>query len=85
MSDDGVAHAINATTKSTIGVAVCPHLFRVSGASTAAIHGGANPHLGSALLNHSDPRVTERHYNFATAASAGKSFAEVLRSYIRID
>jgi len=85
MSDDGVRHAIKATTKSTIGIDVCPHMFRTSGASTAAIHGGTNPHLGSALLNHSDPRVTEKHYNFATALSAGQAFTEVLQSYIRID
>ena len=85
MTDDGVEQAIKAITKSTIGVDVCPHLFRTSGASTAATHGGTNPHLGSALLNHSDTRVTEKHYNFATALSAGQAYTEVLQSYLRID
>jgi hypothetical protein len=49
-----VTDLINAATLSTVGVAVSPHLFRTAVASTAAIYGGENPHLGSALLHHTD-------------------------------
>src|SRR5216684_3258634 len=56
-----------------VGVAVSPHLFRTAIASSAAIHGSANPHLASALLHHTDPRVTEAHYNRASSVSAGES------------
>ena len=56
MTYDGVARAITETTRSTVGVAVSPHLFRTAIASSAAIHGGANPHLASALLHHTDSR-----------------------------
>src|SRR5260221_10863130 len=38
MSYDGVARAITDTTRSTVGVAVSPHLFRTAIASSAAIH-----------------------------------------------
>ncbi len=63
MTYDGVARVITETTRSTGGVAVSPHLFRTAVASSAAIHGGAYPNLASALLHHTDHRVTEKHYN----------------------
>ena len=62
MSYSAVERVVTETTRQTVGVNVSPHLFRDSGASTAAIHGGANPHLASALLHHTDPHVTEAHY-----------------------
>src|ERR1700678_576850 len=81
----GVEKTISATTKSTIGVDVSPHMFRTAGASTAATYGGSNPHLGSALLDHTDRRTTQGHYNFATTLSAGQAFAEVLEPYRRTE
>jgi site-specific recombinase XerD len=70
MSYAGVERAIKATTLSTVGIAVSPHLFRASGASTAATHGGPNPQLASALLHHADVSVTNAHYNRATSLTA---------------
>jgi site-specific recombinase XerD len=81
MRKPGVYSVITSTTLSTVGVAVCPHMFRTAAASTAAVHGHANLHLGPAVLNHIDPRVTEEHYNRASSASAGQSFREVIRDY----
>src|SRR5205823_2138398 len=52
---------ISKITRETIGVDVSPHLFRTAAASTAAAYGGNTPHLASAVLNHTDPRVTEEH------------------------
>jgi len=60
---------ISKLTHETIGIDVSPHLFRTAGASTAAVYGGNNPHLASALLNHRDPHVTEEHYNRATSSA----------------
>lgn len=84
LSYSGAEWIMSSTTKSTIGVDVSPHLFRAAGSSTAATHDGSNPHLGSALLNHTDARVTEDHYNRATALSAAKALADVLQPYRRI-
>jgi site-specific recombinase XerD len=81
MRKSGVHQMIKSTTLLTVGVDVCPHMFRTAAASTAAMHGGANLHLGSAVLNHIDPRVTVEHYNRASTASAGKSFRDVIRNY----
>jgi integrase len=83
MTYDGVARAITETTRSTVGVAVSPHLFRTAIASSAAIHGGANPHLASALLHHTDSGVTEAHYNRASSISAGESLRSIIQGYIK--
>jgi site-specific recombinase XerD len=83
MSYAGVERVITDTTRSTVGVAVSPHLFRTSIASSAAMHGGSNPHLASALLHHADHRVTEAHYNRASNLSAANSFQEIIQGYIK--
>jgi integrase len=76
-----VADIITATTLATVGIAVSPHLFRTAAASSAAIHAGVNPYLGSAILHHTDPRVTVHHYNRATSLRAAESFRQVVRQY----
>jgi integrase len=73
MSYAGVERVLTETTRTTVGIAVSPHLFRTAIASSAAIHGGANPHLASALLHHTDHRVTEEHYTRASSISAGEA------------
>ncbi|MBR1287728.1 site-specific integrase [Bradyrhizobium sp. AUGA SZCCT0177] len=83
MTYDGVARAVTETTRSTVGVAVSPHLFRTAIASSAAIYGGANPHLASAVLHHKDARVTEAHYNRASSISAGESLRSIIQGYIK--
>ena len=81
MTDKHVANLIGAATLSTVGVRVTPHLFRTSAASAAAVYGGDNPHLGSAVLHHADPRVTLEHYNRATSLTAAESFRQLIRLY----
>ena len=83
MSYDGVERVLTETTRTTVGIAVSPHLFRTAIASSAAIHGGANPHLASALLHHTDARVTEAHYNRASSISAGDSLRSIIQEYIK--
>lgn len=81
MSYSAVERVVTETTRQTVGAGVSPHLFRDSGASTAAIYGGANPHLASALLHHKDARVTEAHYNRASSLSAGESLRKIVQGY----
>jgi hypothetical protein len=52
MTYDAVARAIAETTRVATGISISPHLFRTSIASSAAVHGGANPHLASAPPHH---------------------------------
>ncbi len=81
IADKEVANVIGMTTLSTVGVKLGPHLFRTSAASAAAVYGGDNPYLGSAILHHADPRVTLEHYNRATSLTAAESFRQVVRQY----
>jgi integrase len=83
MTYDGVARAVTETTRSTVGVAVSPHLFRTATASSAAIHGGANPHLARSLLHHTDAHVTEAHYNRASSLSAAERLRNIVQGYIK--
>jgi integrase len=83
MSYSGIERALTEATRTTVGIAVSPHLFRTAIASSAAIHGGANPHLASALLHHTDNRVTEAHYNRASSISAGESLRSIIQGYIK--
>lgn len=83
MTYHGVARALTETTRSAVGVAVSPHLFRTAIASSAAIHGGANPYLASALLHHRGSRVTEAHYNRASSLGASESLRNIVQGYIK--
>ena len=77
----GVEKVITETARLTVGVSVSPHRFRNSIASSAAIHGGDNLHLASALLHHTDHRVTEEHYNRASAMSAARNLRKLIQGY----
>jgi hypothetical protein len=63
----------------TLGVAVNPHRFRKADATSAALYAPQSPHLGSALLHHSDPKVTQEHYNRASSLSVAHDFAKLVR------
>ena len=74
-----VERAIMETTRMTLGVPVNPHQFRTAGATSAALYAPHAPHLASALLQHSDPKVTEQHYNRASSLSVARDFAKLVR------
>ena len=78
MTRTSIGALISKITFETLGVDVSPHLFRTAAASTAAAYGSDTPHFASALLNHTDPRVTEEHYNRATSMSAARVYAEMI-------
>ena len=83
MTYSGVERIISMTTKATVGIDVSPHLFRTAGASSCAVWAGDQPHLGSALLHHTDPDTTNEHYNRACSLSAAKNLAAVIRNIRR--
>jgi integrase len=75
---NGVERLITETTRMTLGVAVNPHRFRTSAATSVALHAPHSPHLGSALLQHSDPRVTQEHYVRASSLSVTGDFTALI-------
>jgi integrase len=81
MTTKNIGTLISKITFETLGVDVSPHLFRAAAASTAAAHGRNTPHLASALLNHTDPRVTEEHYKRASSVSAATEYARIISEF----
>jgi integrase len=81
MTTKNLGTLISKITLETVGVDVSPHLFRTAAASTAAAYGGNTPHLASALLNHTDPRVTEEHYNRASTMNAAAAYARIISGF----
>jgi integrase len=83
MTTKNLGTLVSKVTLETLGVDVSPHLFRTAAASTAATYGGRTPHLASAILNHTDPRVTEKHYNRASSMSASKIYARITAGFLQ--
>ena len=81
MTTKNLGTLISKITYRTLGVDLSPHLFRTAAATTAAMYGGDTPHLASAVLSHTDPRITEEHYNRASSINAAKTYAEIIGQY----
>jgi len=82
MSECFVREAITETTRSTLGVPINPHMFRTNAATTAAIHAGDQPRLGSAVLHHTaHGTVTQENYNRSSGISASRALSDVVRQY----
>jgi site-specific recombinase XerD len=81
MAQCSVGEVITETTRSLLGVAINPHMFRTAGATTVANHAGHKPHLGSAILHHSHPVVAQEHYNRACGISASKAYGSLTRQF----
>jgi integrase len=81
MTKKNMGTLISKITLETLGVDVSPHLFRTAAATTAAVYGGSTPHLASALLGHTDPRLTEEHYNRATSVNVANIYGALIRQY----
>ena len=78
LSYGAVERIITETTRKALGVPVNPHRFRKAAASFAALNASSSPYLGSALLQHADPRQTYEHYIRASSLSASQDFANVI-------
>ena len=81
MTTKNMGILISKITLEALGVDVSPHLFRTAAASTAAAYGGNTPYLASALLNHTDPRVTEKHYNRESTVSTAAVYARIISEF----
>jgi hypothetical protein len=81
MTKRKIGSLISHITQETLGIAISPHLFRTIDATTAADALDNMPHLASALLGHTDPSITEEHYNRASSLSAGKAYAEIIQKH----
>jgi len=76
---------ISKITFQTLGVDVSPHLFRTAAASMAAAKMPGLPYLASALLGHTDPRVTDEHYKRTTSLNSGRLYADFVQEYFKVE
>ena len=75
---------ITRITRETLGIAISPHLFRTADATTAADALSDMPYFASALLGHSNPRITDEHYKRNSSLNVQKSYAElILTKYLK--
>ncbi len=73
----GVYQIIIRRTTAEFGHAVHPHLFRDIAATTLALARPEHALLARDLLNHSDFRMTERHYLHANTVEAGRAYSKL--------
>jgi integrase len=79
-----VGSLITQITQETLGIGISPHLFRTANATTAADAISDMPYFASALLGHSDPRITDEHYKRNSSLNVQKDYAQVvLTKYLR--
>jgi integrase len=72
--------AITETVRKGLGIAISPHLFRSCAASTVYRHASGKPGMAAAVLQHTDPRVTEKHYNRARSVEFADAFLRMVEN-----
>jgi integrase len=73
-----VGHIITETTLRELGVAVNPHLFRDCAVYTVATEAGDRMGIASGLLQHTDQRTVEKHYNKGASLWAVRRYQHIL-------
>jgi hypothetical protein len=56
----------------------CPHLLRDAAVHFVAMNAGDQMGIASAVLNHTDPRTTEKHYNKGASVMAAQVYQDIL-------
>jgi len=76
-----VGQIITETTLRELGIAVNPHLFRDCAVFTVATVAGDRMGIASGLLQHTDSRTIEKHYNKGAMIAASRSYQQILRRF----
>jgi integrase len=77
-----IEEIITETTLRELGVAVSPHLFRDCAVYTVATVAGDRMGIASALLQHTDPRTTEKYYNKGASIGAVRRYQHILDQFM---
>jgi len=77
-----VGSIISSVTRRELGVDVSPHLFRHSAVHTIAAHRGDRIAVGTAILQHTDPRTTNIYNTKARTIQAGRALQAIVTSLI---
>ena len=85
MSYAGVQRLVSDTTKRVLGKAVGPHMFRHCVPYTIANIDGSRIDLASSVLQHSDPRITQKHYNLAHSVESSRAFGNIVSDLLKAE
>jgi integrase len=85
MTEDGFYAALTKITKEKLGIAINPHAFRDSLATSMILDNPANVSHAAALLGHSSTNTTNEHYNQAPARDAQERYHAILESLAEPD
>ena len=77
-----VGTIITNTTRRELGIAINPHLFLDCAVFTIVHEAGDQMGMASALLQHTDNRITQEHYNRGSSILAVKAFHEILTDMV---
>jgi integrase/recombinase XerD len=78
LSEQQIYTKVCAATVEELGVRLSPHLFRDALATGIATDDPEHIRMASRLLDHADPRTTERHYIHAQALRASRRYNGVM-------
>lgn len=78
LSYSGVERRVTETTRKIFGIPISPHMFRHCVPYTIANKDGSKIKLASALLQHTDPRTTEKYYNLGHNVESSRIFADLV-------
>jgi integrase len=73
-----VGQIITETTLRELGVAINPHLFRDCAVFTVATVAGDRMGIASGLLQHTDSRSIEKHYNKGAMIAASRRYQQIV-------
>jgi integrase len=73
-----VGDIITKTTHRELDVAINPHLFRDCAVYTVATIAGERMGIASGLLQHTDSRTTEKHYNKGASIGAVRRYQQIV-------
>ncbi|MGC2409656.1 MAG: hypothetical protein WA441_06610, partial [Methyloceanibacter sp.] len=76
-----VGQIIIETTLRELRVAINPHLFRDCAVFTVATVAGDRMGIASGLLQHTDSRTIEKHYNKGAMIAASRRYQQILHPF----
>ena len=76
-----VGQIITETTLRELAVGISPHLFRDCAVFTVATVAGDRMGIASGLLQHTDSRTIEKHYNKGAMIAASRRYQQILHPF----
>jgi integrase len=75
-----VGTTVSAITRRELGIDISPHLFRDCAVYSIATKAGTEMGIAPPLLQHTDSRVMQEHYNKGATVEAARSLQSIIRS-----